>query len=1004
MGLALFLKTAPEVPLVDYPFFTNVDSEATTLMSRALQLESDSDYLVNLNFDNGADAPEGGYMCWLYGTSPTVPVRRDTLACTVPLPSTLSANTYYIFLYGICYDNAQTVDVTMGGATSDPITLSDRDANGYWADRITITTTGNATSFDLTLHRNMSGQSDQKYLWRGAYITTNANYTMTERSLAVNLTYPTVMDDSAAVKGNLIPNGSFETGVDGWGWVGEGGGQVIPLGMLWDNTQGHSGGACLRISNPVANRLQPGNNEQTLISPVYHVAANKVHSLSLWVKKETGTTTGVTAYIKNTFVPPSGYHAQFVLAADILDAGTSWTKISIPEEYLVAYPTADFQIYLKCNITADAVLLITDIQLEEGDETSFAPAASLEAGVVIDMETVPGNIFWDTDDIEATLYVHNSELWLQEGTLHFEVYDVMNRVVDSGTVALSVASGTTHSETFSLDVGKLGAFRLVTWIEGVNRSERELAYSVIPEPATLLTDTTSNMGCHPNYTDFQLSKLQRMGVKYIRDLSPAAYGRWDIIEPVEGSYVFFDTEVARALSYGMTPMCVLGANNFWPAWAATTPFFDLTKWSNFCSAMATHYSPSIKIWEIWNEPTVFMNTLAQIDFYAQMIRVAADAILAADPTATIVGCGGLSLFYMDLVIRSLERQYPDWVWQDHVPVMATHFYPGGSPPESFVEPVIEGKGVEVWNTETGVWDIGYMARNFVAWGRPVYPHINGSKFYTGLIGAACAVAENYAVTVAHGLGKYFQYDTRYYAAPNYFEEHTSLFDYDGTLKPKGVVYAILGSFIDHAIGMGNVAPNNDLFLVFDTGGTNPFAVLIASDRLPATLTPLGLVDSDFEVLDLMGNNISITGTDIPYGRVPVYVRGLGITAAAFKTAIESGTVASREDTTAPNLVIVDAPRGAITTGAFRARWAAVDDTSYPNLGEINSESHVLNDDPDPNAIVYSHQLNPVEGWSAWTAEVYADYSGLSSGSYTFSVRARDKAGNIGTASRTIVVS
>jgi hypothetical protein len=154
----------------------------------------------------------------------------------------------------------------------------------------------------------------------------------------------------------------------------------------------------------------------------------------------------------------------------------------------------------------------------------------------------------------------------------------------------------------------------------------------------------------------------------------------------------------------------------------------------------------------------------------------------------------------------------------------------------------------------------------------------------------------------------------------------------------------------------------------------------------------------------MGNPIS-NGNPVRYGRIPVYLKGIGITAATLKTALQAGVVTVAADTTAPNLSISDAPRGPIANHNFRVRWIAFDDSSLPNLGEINPVTNTAGP-PNPNAILYSYYLNGYSpSWSSWSAGTYVDFSNVPSGSYTFSVQAKDATGNLSAVvNRTIVIN
>jgi hypothetical protein len=73
---------------------------------------------------------------------------------------------------------------------------------------------------------------------------------------------------------------------------------------------------------------------------------------------------------------------------------------------------------------------------------------------------------------------------------------------------------------------------------------------------------------------------------------------------------------------------------------------DMTKWSRFCTQIATRYLGKIKYYEIWNEPNYQNNgtNTTGSSFYfsgtftklAEMVRLAAQAIKGVDPTAKII--------------------------------------------------------------------------------------------------------------------------------------------------------------------------------------------------------------------------------------------------------------------------------------------------------------------------------------------------------------------------------
>jgi hypothetical protein len=476
-----------------------------------------------------------------------------------------------------------------------------------------------------------------------------------------------------------------------------------------------------------------------------------------------------------------------------------------------------------------------------------------------------------------------------------------------------------------------------------------------------------------------------MGIKW-----NMAFLDWKAIEATDNQFSWPTIDLQLASTYGVSPMGTIGTNRFWPAWANNGGVPDLAAWQDFVSHAVTNYKPHIKYWEIWNEPFAAFTP----DFYAQMLKLSADAIEAADPTATIVGMGGTPPSFIEAVITALQTRYPSWNWTQHIKVISTHEYPDGTPPEGVKTSITDRYGVPVWNTESGVWDLGFyqgVNSNFVSWGKTVWPHTDAVRYYLGMIGAPDQLTEIYLRTIANTQQKYLYYLSRYYASPDYLKTHPTFMEYDGTVRSKGIAYVIAGSLIDHSVGLGNASTDpNSFLLVFDKPG-GPVAALFSADNQPRQVT-IALSSAQFQVLDVMGNPVS-SGTSIRYGRIPVYVKGIGITGATLKSALQAGVITTATDTIPPNVSISDAPRGPIADHNFRVRWIALDDSSYPNLGENNPVTNTSLP-ANPNAIVYSYYLSGYSAsWSAWSGGTYVDFTNVPSGPYTFSVMAKDAAGN-----------
>ncbi|HEY5549710.1 MAG TPA: Ig-like domain-containing protein [Candidatus Saccharimonadales bacterium] len=963
-----------------------VDDHSITMMSRSLDIGGQAGW----GFYNGGDAPEGAYLGWL--------TTNDSLDAVVHLPKMIDPGRYYLFFKGISYDTPLNVSASFGASTSTATVTNDRDENKYWTTRSTLDIFLPTDTITLKIEKTQNFAATQKYLFRGLYLTSDSNETVTRDDIAVDLNYPTQMDESPPTPGNYIYDGSFETGIHAsWGFAAN---KATPIYNSWDATQAHSGTASFKMSLDTSSNFYGSTSGP--ITSLYRLKPNKRYTVSAWVKTS-GETTAVSIGLYNPFIPPSGYGYQPRHAfANSVTANGNWQRVTATG-YALKYPTSDYRIYINANSVSNANLWIDDVQLEEGSLTDFASASPLEAGL---QSSMTSHLYYEDEPLNADLRVRNHSASSSNGVLNYEIYDFMNRLVKNGTVNVSAAAQSTTNVPFSLFTGKSGAFRLVYWInDQSDRLAQEFVYSIIPRPSSGSAEA-SYIGIHPNYLTDQLTVLKKMGINWARVLSPSAFFRWSVVEPVDDQITWYDAEMQRAAAAGIQTMGTIGTNNFWPAWADNGGLPNLDEWQEFVGQITAHYKPWVKYWEIWNEP----NSVFSADFYAQMLKRAADAIEANDPDAKIVGMGGTSLSFMNSVIASLQNQYPTWDWRAHLDVLSTHDYPGGTAPEPFKSGIIDQYSVPVWNTETGAWDKGFYLgpeSDFLAPGKSLWPNSDAQRYYHGAIGAPQNVIDNFVRTIGSGQTKYFYYDSRLGAAAHdYPLSHPTIFEHDRTIRTKGVAYAVAGSLLDHSAALGDVAPKtylagaNTYAHLFDKGG-QPIAVLWTKDHQPQSVS-LSLSPSQFSVYDLMGNVLSVTSSTVQYGRLPIYIKGNGTSVATMKTALESGTYSSRSDSQPPNLSITESTPRHKNESNLYFRWIAVDDSSFPNLGEVAPEQTQAAEVPRPEAISYRSRLVGYNDWSNWSGRIYTSLPKQASGTYTFEVQAKDEAGNISeTASRSI---
>lgn len=257
------------------------------------------------------------------------------------------------------------------------------------------------------------------------------------------------------------------------------------------------------------------------------------------------------------------------------------------------------------------------------------------------------------------------------------------------------------------------------------------------------------------------------------------------------------------------------------------------------------------------------------------------------------------------------------------------------------------------------------------------------------------VIRNWAATIAAGLTQYDKYDCRVVDVYPQTAHQFSCLDWDDGFKAEAIAYAVGINLLDHSTGSADVCSGSTICFQYTRSGIDPIAVLYSADQVPRQITLAGITNGQMAVYDIMGNNITpAMGTTVNYGRIPRYVVGVGISASTLSTAFSTGTIATRTDAVAPNVLIADAP---LSTPSFtlptRFRWIGIDDESYPNHGEFNSTEQLVGPTPNPDAILYCYQVVGEDGGcSAWTEAIYLDRI-LTSSATSFKVKAKDEAGN-----------
>ena len=150
--------------------------------------------------------------------------------------------------------------------------------------------------------------------------------------------------------------------------------------------------------------------------------------------------------------------------------------------------------------------------------------------------------------------------------------------------------------------------------------------------------------------------------------------------------------------------------------------FTLNDWDAAVKQAVATYGDGVKTWEIWNEPSLADANLGYFDgspqTYVMMLQVAYSDIKAADPTDTVIGLGGMSLYQADnQTINIVTTQSLSWANQtvqlgamNFCDAIAVHAYPYGQYISLLVGPSFSYylqqykrlcPGKPIWVTEVG---------------------------------------------------------------------------------------------------------------------------------------------------------------------------------------------------------------------------------------------------------------------------------------------------------------
>ncbi|MDL1975736.1 MAG: endo-1,4-beta-xylanase [Deltaproteobacteria bacterium] len=773
---------------------------------------------------------------------------------------------------------------------------------------------------------------------------------------------------------NILENSSIEI-ASSCGWsLGSSHRITSPLDQL-DATNAYHGQVSLKLE------FSQEKNGQKVVSKIYRLEPGKQYTVSLYAKSDFSAA-DFTIQLVNTFQPP--YGPGDVIGPYTLRASSNWQRFSFTGTTISEASKCSYQLimYPAHQGVPNQYIWIDAIQLEEGPITEYRPRASVEVSLVSD-GAHKGNVFFEDEPIIMKLKLHNTDKVAKNITTYYEVYDYYNRKVKEGSINSNIQSESSYESNLDLSLAqnKRGAFRAIFWVAGLDGTIKEVNYSVLPRPRNVNVDD-SIMGAHVPFSDYFLSLMQKVGVKWNRTLSTGKQFRWNVIEPTKGDFIWKDAEISRAANYGMKVLGTIGSEIVSvPTWAQDTDGLPkLDEWDRFVFTVVNHYKDQVKHWEIWNEPDTEGGLEQNSAFYAELLKTAYNAAKRADPDCVVVGMVAYYNSYIEDVFDRIGNGYCD--------LASTHLYPPmnlSHLPEKI--DIYSTNGKALWNSETGMKTDSFYQN--VLWEDLWISYAQPDDWDRSYIRRTDWLVWNFAHSVGSVCEKYFYYDARQTTALDFLIAY-SLFEYDGTLRPKAVAYSVLANLFDGSSGQGEIGIDIDTYAYLFVREEVPLIIIWAKGTSDTNLLNIGLSPEQVKVYDIMGNEKPIS-SGVAFGRSPIYIEGQGITKDQL---ISSLSISVTSDVNAPNLSIVTSPTGPADGDRILFRWFAVDDVSPSTRWETTPES-----------ILYAYKLEGSDSdWSSWITTTSKTYFNIPNGNYTFSVKAKDVVSNISpVVSRKIVI-
>jgi hypothetical protein len=667
---------------------------------------------------------------------------------------------------------------------------------------------------------------------------------------------PAALHQAAAPEGNLVPNGNFALGLNGWRLFGEG-----DANLAWGVTAQDPAGGLRSLHN-----LPESQVKLDVMSQPIPVAPGERYTFSARMKSDAEQTVQVA--IEGFGVGGS----PLALTPFPLRPALNTTWMDVAQSFTLPADWTAPSLCIRFMHPRSGQIWVEEVRLVAGDGTE---PAILQDKIAVGAKTMPvGHLYFAGEPAPLVLNVVNMDNRAHQVTVRAYVSD-WEHAQSPGTAvgAVEVPAGSVGELACPLDTSRRGTFRLGFELSAEGRTWRQSAefkYAVVV-PLKGVGDADASIFAMNTHMDREptphlqrsMEVLSECGVKWIR-----AWWGWGMCEKSLGEFDWTEYERQFAAVSGakmrVMPVLLRYYPNLEQAWAGSLATVQqppapnmMDEWGKFAGEVAGHFAGRVGAYEIWNEPPTDNRGVITPKIYAQIVKEASPAIRRADPKATIVGFAGVDLPYMKDTLALDTGSLMD--------IVSEHSYGEVNAPETAlparmaeVRQLLRTAGAEkpIWHTEQGVMadDDGYRAGTM------------------SQADAAALYVRNLVTCSSLGVLKYFWFSAQ--TSPTY---GAAVFYEDYIPRPTLAALNACASFIEGLAWQKALNPKPGAYAHLYKGAN---AVCVAwSVNAPMRLT-LPLPSDKFKAFDTMGNPLHAvaandwTVVEFPADR-PIYLQCAG---------------------------------------------------------------------------------------------------------------------------------